>query len=241
MPRNRQGFYSLMIHVNMAHCLHFYRKAERNNTIAKIQPIWEKKNKKQHLTAQNALHPREKPQLLLHVRKRRTLGEVIAEMEMAVCMFVHVLSVFLFVCVTVCRVGCGGKGMARKALSKKIFQKHFALVTLTRAVDWRALFDRNQGYQTIWLALGMARSSGRGLSGKWCCSRHSLSTTGVYLRLCECWGWQSIQSKLWLKKPRVLKDQNPVWRGECECLRILLWKQCNAVRHREGKKCWQKT
>lgn len=55
-------------------------------------------------------------------------------MEMAVCMFVHVLSVFLFVCVRL-RVGCGGKGMARKALSKKIFQKHFALVTLTRAVD----------------------------------------------------------------------------------------------------------
>lgn len=45
MPRNRQGFYSLMIHVNMAHCLHFYRKAERNNTIAKIQPIWEKKTR----------------------------------------------------------------------------------------------------------------------------------------------------------------------------------------------------
>lgn len=98
--------------------------------------------------------------------------------------------------------------MDRKALSKKIFQKHFASVTLTRAVDWHALLDRNQSYQPICHALRMARSSGRGLSGKWCCSRHSLSTMCVYLWVCECWGWQSIQSKLWLKNPCVLKDQN---------------------------------
>ncbi len=104
----------------------------------------------------------------------------------------------------------------RKALSKKIFQKHFASVTLTRAVDWHALLDRNQSYQPICHALRMARSSGRGLSGKWCCSRHSLSTMCVYLWVCECWGWQSIQSKLWLKNPCVLKDQNSVrW-----CIRL---------------------
>lgn len=69
LPYIWQGFYSLMIRVNMAQCLHFYRRAGRNNTIAKIQPIWEKNNKKQHLTAQNALHPREQPQLLLHVQR----------------------------------------------------------------------------------------------------------------------------------------------------------------------------
>lgn len=69
MPCIWQGLYSLMIRVNMAHGLHFYRRAGRNNTIAKIQPIWEKNNKKQHLTAQNAPHPRDQPQLLLHVRR----------------------------------------------------------------------------------------------------------------------------------------------------------------------------
>lgn len=69
MPYIRQGLHSLMIRVNMAHGLHFYRRAGRNNTIAKIQAIWEKNNKKQHLTAQNALHPGEQPQLLLHVRR----------------------------------------------------------------------------------------------------------------------------------------------------------------------------
>ena len=113
------------------------------------------------------------------------------------------------VCVCVCvwaresareRECVGRKRMDRKALSKKIFQKHFTSVTLTRAVDWRALLDRNQSYQPICHALRMARSSGRGLSGKWCCSRHSLSTMcACILWVCECWGWQSIQSKLWLK------------------------------------------
>lgn len=39
MPYIWQGLYSLMIRVNMAHGLHFYRRAGRNNTIAKIQPI----------------------------------------------------------------------------------------------------------------------------------------------------------------------------------------------------------
>lgn len=147
MPCIRQGFYSLMIHVNMAHCLHFYRKAERNNTIAKIQPIWEKKNKKQHLTAQNALHPREKPQLLLHVRKRRTLGEVIAEMEMAVCMFVRVLSVFLCVCVWL-RVGWGvvGKGWLERHSVKRSFRNtlpwwrwHELLIDVHFSTETRAI------------------------------------------------------------------------------------------------------
>lgn len=65
---------SLMIRVNMAHWLGLYKEAMRGkSTIAKIHPIRGKNNnnnKKQHLTAQNALHPREQPQLLLHVRRR---------------------------------------------------------------------------------------------------------------------------------------------------------------------------
>lgn len=47
-------------------------------------------------------------------------------------------------------------------------------------VDWRALLDRGCRYQPGCLALGMARSSGRGLSGKWCFLRHFLSTMCVY-------------------------------------------------------------
>lgn len=88
-------------------------------------------------------------------------------MEMALCVFVP-----LYECV-------GWKRKDGKALSKKIFQEHFASVTLIQAVDWHALLDRNQSYQPICCALGMVQSLGRGLSGKWCCSRHSLSTTCV--------------------------------------------------------------
>lgn len=115
-------------------------------------------------------------------------------------------------CVSVILCQCVGcRRMDRKALSKKIFQKHFASVTLTHAVDWHALLDRNQSYQPICLALRMARSSGRGLSGKWCFSRHSLSTMCVYLGV-----WVSAedgkvfnQSFDW-KTPCVLKDQDYV-------------------------------
>lgn len=94
---------------------------------------------------------------------------------MAVCVC---LCMSEYVCVWVSR------GWIERHSVKKIFQKHFASVTLTRAVDWHALLDRNQSYQPICHALRMAWSSGRGLSGKWCCSRHSLST--VYVCICKC-------------------------------------------------------
>lgn len=174
VPYIWQGLYSLMIRVNTAHGLHFYRRAGRNNTIAKIQPIWEKNNKKQHLTAQNALHPREQPQLLLHVRRRELWEKWLLRWK------------WLCVCLCMCEYVCVrvSRGWIERHSVKKIFQKHFASVTLTRAVDWHALLDRNQNYQPICHALRMAWSSGRGLSGKWCCSRHSLSTMCVCI--CEC-------------------------------------------------------
>lgn len=106
MPYIRLGLYSLMIRVNMAHGLHFYRRAGSNNTIAKIQPIWEKNNKKQHLTAQNALHPREQPQLLLHVRRGELQEKWLLRWKwLCVCVFVHVRVCF---CASVCGLEGGG-------------------------------------------------------------------------------------------------------------------------------------
>ena len=110
------------------------------------------------------------------------------------------VSVFLCECV-------GWRRMDRKALSKKIFQKHFASVTLTRAVDWHALLDRNQSYQPICHALRMALSSGRGLSGKWCCSRHSVHNVCVFLSV---WVLRMAKYsiKLWLKTLVSFKIRN---------------------------------
>lgn len=90
MPYMRQGLYSLMIRVNMAHSLHFHRRVGRNNTIAKTQPIWEKKQQETALNGPECTAPEGATSITVTRPKRRTLGEVIAEMEMAVCVFVHV-------------------------------------------------------------------------------------------------------------------------------------------------------
>lgn len=97
MPYIWQGLYSLMIRVNMAHGLHFYRRAGKNNTIAKIQPICEKKQQETALNGPECTTPKGATSITVTRPKRRTLGEVIAEMEMAVCVFVCVF-VHAWVC-----------------------------------------------------------------------------------------------------------------------------------------------
>lgn len=99
-----QGLYSLMIRVNMAHSLHSDGEVERNNTIAKIQPICEKKQQETALNGPECTAPEGATSITVTRPKRRTLGEVIAKMEMAVCVClcmcdcVCVLFFFLPVC-----------------------------------------------------------------------------------------------------------------------------------------------
>ena len=81
---------SLMIRVNTANSLRFYRRAGRNNTIAKIQPIWEKKQQETALNGPECTAPWGATSITVTRPKRRTLEEVIAKMEMAAYVYVSV-------------------------------------------------------------------------------------------------------------------------------------------------------
>lgn len=89
MPYMWRGFYSLVIRVNTAHGLQSYRKVGRN-TIAKIQPIWKKQQQETALNSPESTAPVGATSITVTSPMRRTLGEVIAQMEMAACVFVHV-------------------------------------------------------------------------------------------------------------------------------------------------------
>lgn len=85
-----------MIRVNMAHSLHSDGEVERNNTIAKIQPICEKKQQETALNGPECTAPEGATSITVTRPKRRTLGEVIAKMEMAVCVHVRLCVCFAF-------------------------------------------------------------------------------------------------------------------------------------------------
>lgn len=97
---------------------------------------------------------------------------------MAACVFVHVRNVCVCVC-AFASVRVGGGWIERHSV-KRSFRNTLPGWRWHGPVDWRALLDRGWRYQPGRLALGMARSSGRGLSGKWCFLRHFLSTMCVY-------------------------------------------------------------
>lgn len=144
MPCMWQGLYSLMIRVNMAHSLHSDGEVERNNTIAKIQPIWEKNNKKQHLTAQNALHPREQPQLLLHVQRGELWEKWLPRWKwLCVC-----LCMCECVCVLFCFCQCvwvGGGGIERHSVKRSfrntlpLWRWHGPLIDMHFSTETRAI------------------------------------------------------------------------------------------------------
>lgn len=73
---------SLMIRVNTANSFRFYRRAGRNDTIAKIQPIWGKKQETA-LNGPECTAPRGATSITVTRPRRRTLEEVIAKMEIA--------------------------------------------------------------------------------------------------------------------------------------------------------------
>lgn len=101
MPYIQQRLYSLMIRVNMARCLHFYRKTGRNNTIAKFNPF-EKKT-----TRNSTSRPR------MHCTQGSNINYCYTSKEKnsrrsdcwdgngCVCVFVHVWVCF-WMCLRVC-------------------------------------------------------------------------------------------------------------------------------------------
>lgn len=157
MPRMWQGLYPLMIRVNMAHSLHFcgeVRKKQHNSqntTHLRAVGAGGNNNKKQHLTAQNALHPRERPQLLLHVQRGELWEKWLLRwkwLRVCLCMCETCVCVCASERVRFCQCE-GRRRMDRKALSKKIFQKHFAWVTLTRA-RWLTCTSRQEPALSTW-------------------------------------------------------------------------------------------